>query len=399
MSKKLTAHATSESIYEDKTDTAIRNQGGVALPLSSLPAATAHSGVAVPAPACTPPLPDLGLLDPLMRDPEVTEIMVNDTRNVIIERNGRMSFAGVTYSDLDGLLQVTERILELAGATLSVEQPYVDMTLPDGSRVNIVGPPLTPQGPCLTIRKFPTHRMTLEDLVQKGMLDKKMAYFLNACVVGRMNIVISGGTGSGKTTLMNALASLVPRSERIVTIEDTTELLIAHSNSVRLRTQTSTPLSAGISARDLVANALRMRPDRIILGECRRGEAFDMVQAMNTGHEGSMTTLHANSARDALSRLETLCLMSGIELPLPAVRRQISSSLDLIIHVKRFRDSRRRVVSINEVSGMESETITMQDIFHHETSNNRGFVSNGMVPSFVDRLRENGVELPVGFFG
>lgn len=396
MSKKLTVQAAAtDSIFNDKTDPTIRSQRPVAQSPQIPPLASLSLD------ADRPELPGLGPLEPLMRDPEVTEIMINDTRNVIVERNGRMAFAGFSFSNPAELTTLTERILELAcgAAALNPEQPYVDLTLPDGSRVNIVSPPLTSQGPCLTIRKFPTHRLTLEDLVQRGMLDRKMAYFLNACVLGRMNIVISGGTGSGKTTLMNALASVVPRSERIVTIEDTAELLIAHPNSVRMRTQTRTPASAGISARDLVANALRMRPDRIILGECRRGEAFDMVQAMNTGHEGSMTTLHANSARDALARLETLCLMSGIELPLAAVRRQISSSLDLIVQIKRFRDSKRRVVSINEVGGMEGETITMQDIFHYDTSSHRGFVGNGMVPTFIDRLREHGVELPPGFFG
>jgi pilus assembly protein CpaF len=278
--------------------------------------------------------------------------------------------------------------------------------LPDGSRVNIIGPPLTQYGPCLTIRKFPTKRWKLDELAGFEMLDQRMAQFLKACVYGRMNILISGGTGSGKTTLLNALASQIPKGERIVTIEDVPELAIGHFNSVKLQTKPQTPASAPVTARELTANALRMRPDRIIIGECRRGEAFDMLQAMNTGHEGSMTTVHANSARDALARVETLCMLGGVELPLNAIRRQIASALDLIIQIKRFRTSQRRVVAINEITGMEGEMITLQEIFAFDTHSKTQdategagkFVCTGFVPTFLDRLRENGVDLPKAFF-
>jgi pilus assembly protein CpaF len=269
--------------------------------------------------------------------------------------------------------------------------------LPDGSRVNIVTQPLTQLGPCLTIRKFPSRRLSLEDLIQNSFLDKRMAYFLQACTLGRLNLVVSGGTSSGKTTLLNALAMVIPKIERIVTIEDTPELLIQQINSVKLQTKPQMPASPPVTARELVANALRMRPDRIILGECRRGEAFDMLQAMNTGHEGSMTTIHANSPRDALSRLETLCLLAGVDLPVVALRKQISEAIDLVVQTKRFRDGKRRVVAISEVTGMEGEIITTQEIFTTSPDGSQ-FKCTGFVPTFMDRLKENGFELPAGFF-
>ena len=350
-------------------------------------------------------MPDLGPLDSMMKDPAITEIMVNDLRNVMIESGGKMSFSGYAFQTIDELNRVVRAMLEATGKILTPESPLVDASLPDGSRINIVGPPLTLGGPCVTIRKFPTRRFTIEDLMSGEMLDRRMAYFLNACIVGRINILVAGGTGSGKTTLLNSLAALVPKAERIVTIEDTPELAIDHVNSVRLQTKPQSPTQAAITAQDLVANSLRMRPDRIIIGECRKKEAFDMLQAMNTGHAGSMTTIHANSARDALSRVETLCMLAGHELPLAAIRRQIASAIDLVVYVKRFRNGKRRVVQIAELTGMEHETFTMQDVFLFESINSNSaqadqgvFRCLGMVPTFLNQLRDHGIELPRDFF-
>jgi Flp pilus assembly CpaF family ATPase len=343
-------------------------------------------------------MPEMGILSPFMKDPEVTEIMVNDLRNIMIEKNGQVFQSPQHFTTIEELQRLTRAILDITGRILSPDSPYVDTMLPDGSRVNIVTQPLTQLGPCLTIRKFPSRRYTLEDLIQSGLMDKRMAYFLQACTIGRLNLIISGGTGSGKTTLLNALAMTIPKIERIVTIEDTPELILPQVNSVKLQTKPQMPASPPVTARDLVANSLRMRPDRIILGECRRGEAFDMLQAMNTGHAGSMTTIHANSPRDALSRLETLCMMSGVELPVVAIRRQIAEAVDVVVQTKRFRDGKRRVIAISEVTGIEGgEMITTQEIFTASPDGSQ-FKCTGFVPTFLERLKENGVELPAGFF-
>ena len=351
-------------------------------------------------------LPDMGRLDAFMKDPEISEIMVNDLRNVMIEKKGKLIYAGFAFQTLDELNRVVRNILDLSGKFLNPESPYLDLMLADGSRVNIIGPPLTLLGPCITIRKFPTQRLTVDALMTSGTIDRRIAYFLNVCVVARLNILISGGTGSGKTTLLNVLTSFIPKSERIVTIEDTPELSIVHPNSVRIQTKPQSPGSNGILAREMVTNAFRMRPDRIIVGECRRGEAFDVLQAMNTGHLGSMTTLHANSSRDALTKLETLCLMSGVDIPLVAVRKQIQSALDLVIQIKRFRNGKRRVTAITEVCGMEGDTITLQDIFVYDplvkAAGNQEpgvFKATGFVPTLLDRLKEYGIELPGRYFG
>ncbi len=378
-------------------------------PASPAPTASPAPAAASPIPAPQRPnvrMPDLGPLDTFMKDPTITEVMVNDLRNVMIERGGRMFFSGFRFQSIDELNRVMRNILDITGRIVSVDQPYVDVILPDGSRVNIVVPPISPKGPCLTIRKFPANRPSMNDLIAAQMVDQRIAYLLNACVVGRLNMLIAGGTGCGKTTFLNCLTSFIPKGERIVVIEDTPELSIAHENSVCLQTKPQMPASAPVTARELVANALRMRPDRIIVGEVRRAEAMDMLQAMNTGHEGSMTTIHANTPRDALSRLETLCMMASTDLPLPAIRKQITSALDLIIQIRRFRNGTRRVVAGTEVVGMEGDTITTQDVFLFEIDTgslgdtDQGiFKMTGLVPTFLDRLREHGVELPRNYFG
>ncbi len=339
----------------------------------------------------------LGPIDTFMKDPDVTEIMINDLRNVMIEKEGQMSFSGLKFQKVDDLLNLSKKILLLAGRSAEHRYEYVDLSLPDGSRVNMVFPPLVSSGPCITIRKFPQKRLSIDDLMSRGMLDQRIAYFLNMCVVGKINILVSGGTGSGKTTLLNTLVSFIPKEERVITIEDTPELAVLHENSVRMFTRSPSSDSDGVSLHDLVINSLRMRPDRIIVGECRKAEAFDMLQAMNTGHLGSMTTIHANSTRDALSRLETLCLMGGPELPLRVVRKQISEAIDLVVYLKRGKDGIRRVYGVSELTGMEGEVYTFQDIFTFSES--KGFTATGMVPAFVERLKEQGLELPQQFFG
>ncbi len=351
-------------------------------------------------------MPEMGPLDIYMKDPAVTEIMINDLRNVILEKNGRLITSEFSYSAIDELNRLTRNILDITGRILSPDSPYVDVMLPDGSRINIVGPPLTISGPCITIRKSPSKRYSIQDLMNAETLDQRIAYFLNVCVVARLNLLICGGTGSGKTTVLNALAALIPQDERIITIEDTPELVISHPNSVSLQTKPQTPASNPVTTRELIANSLRMRPDRIIVGECRRSEAFDMLQAMNTGHSGSMTTLHANSPRDGLSRVETLSMLAGVDLPLIAIRKQMTSALDLIIQIKRFRNGKRRITQISEVTGIEGDTITLQDIFVFELNSSSPeqqtagvFKATGFVPTFMDRLKEQGIKFPPHYFG
>jgi pilus assembly protein CpaF len=398
---------------EEKTDPNLVIPTQLRGAASSAETAKIAARVSIEAPANAPivfnglngKMPELGALSTFMKDPTITEIMINDIRNVMVEREGKLVFSGLAIGNLEELNRLTRNILEVSGRVLTPEHPYIDLMLADGSRVNIITTPLTQGGPCITIRKFPTKRYSLDDLVGLEMLDKRSAYFLNACVVGKLNVLIAGGTNSGKTTLLNSLTQLVPKGERIIAIEDTPELVLAHANSVRLQTKPQTPTSPAIQARELLANSLRMRPDRIIVGECRRGEAFDLLQAMNTGHGGSMATIHANSPRDALSRMETLCLLAATDLPLIAVRKQINSALDLVVQVKRFRSGKRRVIGITEVTGVESETITTQDIFIYETDTRNAqnpdaghFKCTGFVPTFLDKLAENGVELPKNYF-
>jgi pilus assembly protein CpaF len=335
-----------------------------------------------------------GPLDPLLRDPGVTEIMVNAPGEVYVERDGRIQRSPVRFRDQAHVLQVVERILAPLGRRVDESSPMVDARLPSGARVNVVVPPVSVRGVAVTIRKFAPDAYRMRDLVAAGTLSPEMAAFLQAAVDARLNIVVSGGTGSGKTTMLNALSSFIPADQRIVTIEDAAELKLQQEHVVSLEARPANVEGRGeVTIRQLVINALRMRPDRIIVGEVRGGEALDMLQAMNTGHDGSLTTAHANSPRDLLSRLETMVLMSGAELPLRAIRQQIVAAVDLIVHQRRDRDGRRRVESITEVVGMEGDTITLQDLFAYAPPPGGGaarFAPTGLLPKALDRLEAGG---------
>lgn len=309
----------------------------------------------------------LGPIEPLLKDSSVTEVMVNAPDSIYIERKGRLQKTDVRFRNNEYLMHIIDRIVTAVGRRVDESSPMVDARLADGSRVNVLIPPLSLTGPCVTIHKFSKDVLTVDKMIEFGSFDQRMAEFLEDCVKGRLNIVVSGGTGSGKTTLLNVLSSYVPATERIVTLEDSAELQLKQDHVVTLETRPSNIEGEGeVTMRDLVRNALRMRPDRIIVGECRTGEALDMLQAMNTGHDGSMTTAHANSARDALSRLETMVLMSGMELPLRAIRSQIASAVDIIVQIARLRDGSRKIINIAEVTGMEGDIITLQDLFYFE---------------------------------
>lgn len=348
----------------------------------------------------------LGPIEALRKDDAITEIMVNGPRQVFVERMGKLELTDAKFHDTAHLMNIIERILTPLGRRVDESSPLVDARLEDGSRVNIIIPPLSLVGPCLTIRKFSKTPLSVDNLISFGTMDEKMATFLRACVKARINILVSGGTGSGKTTTLNVISSFIPEGERIVTIEDAAELRLQQQHVVTLEARPANLEGKGaITIRDLVRNALRMRPDRIIVGEVRTGEALDMLQAMNTGHDGSLTTAHANSPRDVLSRLETMVMMSGLELPERAIREQISSAIDLIIHQARLRDGSRKITYITEVQKMEGTTITTQDIFRFEQTgfDNNGkilghFVPTGLRPSFLEKFEISGVKLPDGFF-
>jgi pilus assembly protein CpaF len=308
-----------------------------------------------------------GPIQPLLDDPDVSEVMVNGPKKVFIEKGGKLTKTGVTFDDDDHVERIIDRIILPLGRRVDADSPTVDARLPDGSRVNAIIRPVAIDGPSITIRKFKKDKLSIQQLVDFGSLTQNMAEFLRACVRAHLNIVISGGTGSGKTTLLNVLSSYIQEEERIVTIEDAAELQLQQDHVVRLETKVpNTDGKGAVSIRDLVRNSLRMRPDRIVVGECRGGEALDMLQAMNTGHDGSLTTLHANTPRDALSRLETMVLMSGMDLPLKVVRQQISSAVDLIVQQTRLKDGARKVTAVTEVVGMEGDTVVMTDIFKFE---------------------------------
>ncbi len=348
----------------------------------------------------------LGPLEPLLKDSSISEIMVNGAKKIFVERHGKIETTDVVFHDEAHLMNTIERILTPIGRRIDESSPMVDARLADGSRVNIIIPPLSLIGPCLTIRKFSQRPFTVDDLIGFGTLDEKIANFLKACVKARINILVSGGTGSGKTTMLNLLSSFIPSDERIVTIEDAAELRLQQDHVVTLEARPANIEGAGaITIRDLVKNALRMRPDRIIVGEVRAGEALDMLQAMNTGHDGSLTTAHANTPRDALSRLETMVLMSGIELPVRAIRDQISAGIDLVVHQSRIKDGSRKITQISEVQGLEENTIVMQDIFRYVQTdidaNGKSighFEATGMRPRFMEKFQINGVSLPDSIF-
>jgi len=305
-----------------------------------------------------------GPIQPFLDDPEISEIMVNGADLVFIERNGELIETGVTFDDDDHVLRTINRMIHPLGRRVDFDNPNVDARLPDGSRVNVVIPPVAVDGPTISIRKFLPNKMTIDELIALGSITENMAEFLRACVAARLNILISGGTSSGKTTMLNILSGFIPGKERIITIEDAVELQLKQRHVVRLETKPPNVDGTGeVNVRDLVRNALRMRPDRIVVGEVRSGEALDMLQAMNTGHSGSLTTLHANTPRDAIARLETMALMAGVDLPLLAIRKQIASAINLIVHQARLQDGTRKTTRITEVSGMESDVVTLSDIF------------------------------------
>jgi pilus assembly protein CpaF len=347
-----------------------------------------------------------GPLETLLSDDSVTEIMVNGAKNVFVEQKGRLSRAPVAFDDEDHVMRIIDRIVAPLGRRIDESQPMVDARLPDGSRVNAIIRPLALCGPTITIRKFAKKPLTVEDLIRYTTMTKEIADFLEACIIGRLNIIVSGGTGSGKTTLLNVLSSFIPNDERIVTVENAAELQLRQEHVVTLESRPANIEGKGeITIQDLVVNCLRMRPDRIVVGECRSGEALDMLQAMNTGHDGSLTTLHSNSPRDTLARLEVMCLMAGMDLPVRAIREQVSSAVDLVCHEERMRDGSRRIVKITEIQGMEGEIITMSDIFEFEQTGIEGgkiigrIRPTGLRPKFIDRIEAAGRHLPPSTFG
>jgi len=349
-----------------------------------------------------------GPLHMYLEDPAVTEIMVNSEDYIYIERDGIIEQTDTRFASRQSLRRVIDRIVAQVGRRIDESSPMVDARLPDGSRVNAVIPPLAVDGPALTIRVFSKEPFEVDDLIEIGTMNVEVAELLKATVEGKMNMLVTGGTGTGKTTMLNVLSGFIPATERIITIEDAVELQLAQNHIIRLESRPPNVEGKGqISIRELVRNALRMRPDRIVVGEVRGGEALDMLQAMNTGHEGSLSTVHANSPRDAMSRLETMVLMAGIDLPARAIREQVASAVDLIVHLSRMRDGSRRIVQVSEVVGMEGDTITLQDVFAFDykagmDSHGRYLGSiqpTGIRPQFTDRLAEYGIHLSPGVFG
>ena len=342
-----------------------------------------------------------GPIQPLLDDPDVSEVMVNGPKKIFIEKSGKVTKSAITFDDDDHVERIIDRIISPLGRRVDADSPTVDARLPDGSRVNAVIRPVAIDGPCITIRKFKKDKLSIQQLVEFGSITQNMGEFVRACVLAHLNIVVSGGTGSGKTTLLNVLSSFIQENERIITIEDAAELQLQQDHVLRMETKVANVDGRGsVTIRDLVRNSLRMRPDRIIVGECRGGETLDMLQAMNTGHDGSLTTLHANTPRDALSRMETMVLMAGMDLPLKVVRQQIASAVDLIIQQTRLKDGARKVTAITEVVGMEGDTVVLTDIFKFEQT---GVGPNGKIlgelkpsgirPVFGPKLDASGIKL------
>lgn len=347
-----------------------------------------------------------GPLEVLLADEHVSEIMVNGPDKVFVERKGKITKTNIIFENDEHVMKVIDRIVSPLGRRVDESSPYVDARLPDGSRVNAIIPPLALNGPTLTIRKFEKDPLTIDDLIRFGSLSPEVAEFLKACVIARLNMVVSGGTGSGKTTLLNVLSSFIPNDERIITVENAAELQLRQEHVVTLESRPPNIEGKGeVTIRDLVINTLRMRPDRIVVGECRGGETLDMLQAMNTGHDGSLTTAHANSPRDMLSRLETMCLMAGMDLPVRAIREQVASAVDVIVQQARMRDGSRKIINVTEVQGMEGDVIVMSDIFTFEQQG----IENGKIigrlkptgirPKFYDRIEAAGLSLPPNIFG
>lgn len=348
-----------------------------------------------------------GPIQPLLDDPDVSEVMVNGPKKVYVEKKGQLTKTPIVFENDKHVLKVIDKIILPLGRRVDADSPAVDARLPDGSRVNAIIPPVALDGPTITIRKFRKDKLGIQQLIEYGSMTENMAQFLRACVLARLNIIISGGTGSGKTTLLNVLSSYIPENERIVTVEDAAELQLQQEHVVRLETKTaSTDGHGAMTIRDLVRNCLRMRPDRIVVGECRGGEALDMLQAMNTGHDGSLTTVHANSPRDALSRVETLVMMAGMDLPIKVVRQQIASAVDVIVQQSRLKDGSRKVTAITEVAGMEGDTVVLTDVFKFEQT---GVTEDGKIigelkptgirPLFSPRLEAAGLKLGPEVFG
>jgi pilus assembly protein CpaF len=347
-----------------------------------------------------------GPIEPLLADESITEIMVNGPNKIYIERKGKLEKVNLTFESDDHLMRIIDRIVSPLGRRIDESSPYVDARLPDGSRVNAIIPPLALNGPTLTIRKFSKTPLTVDDLIRFGSITSEAVEFLRACVIARLNIIVSGGTGSGKTTFLNILSGFIPDDERIITVENAAELQLRQEHVVTLESRPPNIEGKGeVSIRDLVINCLRMRPDRIVVGECRGGEALDMLQAMNTGHDGSLTTAHANSPRDTLSRLETMVLMAGMDLPVRAIREQVASAVDLIIQQSRMQDGSRKVINITEVQGMEGDVIVMSDIFAFEQQGMEAgrvigrLKPTGIRPKFVERIEQANIHLPAGIFG
>lgn len=348
----------------------------------------------------------LGPIEPLLTSPDISDILVNNYNSTYVERHGRLEKTDIVFRDNNHLMQIIERIVTRVGRRIDESSPYVDARLPDGSRVNAIIPPLAIDGPALSIRRFGLEALRMDDMLALGSFDRRIAKIIEGAVKCRLNILVCGGTGTGKTTLLNVLSEFIPQDERIITIEDSAELQLKQDHVVRLETRPANIEGSGeVTQRDLVRNALRMRPNRIILGEVRGGEALDMLQAMNTGHDGSISTIHANTVRDAMSRLATMVMMTGMDLPDRAIREQISSAINIIINLVRFADGTRKIVKIAEITGMEGNTIVMQDIFCFEQ---RGidpdgrvlgeFKATGVRPYFAERFKMFGFELPAGIF-